>query len=262
MTLKIVAIGDVVGRPGRAALVAGLSQVREQFSPDVVIVNGENSAGGLGIDQKTLREILQAGADVVTLGDHTWKNNEFRKVLDERQDVVIRPANYPSGAPGAGALIKVLPNGFRLGVMNIIGRTFIDSPLDCPFRAAEEILRGPLKECDGIVCDFHAEATSEKYAMRHFLTGRVSFLFGTHTHVQTADEHVTDSGMAYITDLGMTGVQTAVIGMSAEVAFERFYTGLPKGYRIANGEGVMKGALVTLDGASGKALGIERVSLG
>jgi len=235
-----------------------LPSLVKRLNANGVIVNGENAAGGLGLDAKTADEIRAAGASVVTLGDHTWQKKELKVAIESRTSWLIRPGNYPPGAPGNGHTIVSL-GGEKLGVMNLLGRVFINFPLDCPFRTADALLNGPLKECSMIVCDMHAEATSEKLAMARHLDGRVSLVFGTHTHVQTADERILPGGTAFISDLGMCGSQDGVIGMDARVALQRFLTGLPLAYEVAAGEPVLHGIVCEFDPRSGKAISIERI---
>jgi metallophosphoesterase (TIGR00282 family) len=256
--MKVICLGDVVGRPGRVGLQRLVPTLVKRYGADAVIINGENAAGGLGLDAKTADDIRASGATVVTLGDHTWQKKELKVAIESRTSWLIRPANYPPGAPGHGFVV-VTVGGQKLGVMNLLGRVFINFPLDCPFRAADALLAGPLKDCKMIVCDMHAEATSEKLAMARHLDGRVSLVFGTHTHVQTADERVLPGGTAFISDLGMCGSQDGIIGMDARVALQRFLTGLPFAYEVAAGEPVLHGVVCEMDPATGKALHIERI---
>jgi metallophosphoesterase (TIGR00282 family) len=256
---RILCLGDVVGRPGRSALKQRLRALRASVRADMVIVNAENSSGGVGIDPESAREILGAGADILTLGDHTWQRREAAPWLDTNAHVCIRPANYPAGAPGKGAVVWTSSDGFRVGVMNLLGRIFMNFPLDCPFRGADELLRGPLAECDAIICDMHAEATSEKMALARYLRGRVALVFGTHTHVQTADQTILGEGTAFMSDLGMCGPTESVIGMDPDVALRRFLTGMPHAYKIGHGAVVLSGCVVTVARATGHAVAIEPV---
>lgn len=256
-TLTIICLGDVVGRPGRKAVASVLGRIREERAADLCIVNGENASGGIGLDPGGALELQTAGAQIITLGDHTWKIPELRPYLDHNSSTCIRPANYPDGAAGRGWAIWEGPGGCKVGVMNLIGRVFFNTPLDCPFRAADEILAGPLKGCDITVCDFHAEATSEKYGMGRYLDGRVSLVVGTHTHVQTSDAHILPGGTAYITDLGMCGVPESVIGMDSKTAITRFVSGIPSSYKIAKGAARLHGIAATIDIKSGKGISIE-----
>lgn len=259
MVMRILCLGDVVGRPGRVGLERLLPGLTKRHAVDVVIVNGENAAGGLGLDTKTADEIKAAGAMVVTLGDHTWQKKELKVAIETRGSWLIRPANYPPGAPGQGYTTLTV-GSVSVGVMNLLGRVFINFPLDCPFRAADEILAGPLKDCDVVVVDMHAEATSEKLAMARHLDGRVALVFGTHTHVQTADERVLPGGTGFISDLGMCGSQEGIIGMDAKVALQRFLSGMPHAYEVAAGEPVLHGVLAEVDPTKGHALRLERIA--
>jgi 2',3'-cyclic-nucleotide 2'-phosphodiesterase len=198
---------------------------------------------------------------VLTLGDHTWQRKEAKPFIEDNQDWCIRPANYPKGAPGKGWTIFE-KGPLKIGIFNLMGRTFINGALDCPFQTADEILSDPLNGTPVRICDKHAEATSEKFAMARHLDGRVSLQVGTHTHVQTADEQILPEGTAYITDLGMSGSPEGVIGMDAEVALARFRTGMPHAYKIAGGAGFVSGVVCEIDSATGKALSISRVRAG
>ncbi len=242
----VICLGDVVARPGRMALKRDLSSLREEHSADLIVANGENSSGGTGLDPTCGKEIFESGVDLITLGDHTWRRREVRPYMDQEQERCIRPANYPEGAPGRGWTIwKDTESGLSIGLMNLLGRTFINVPLDCPFYKADELLDGPLADCDLVICDFHAEATSEKIALGRYLDGRVSFLFGTHTHVPTADAQVFPGGTAYVSDLGMCGSPLSVLGLDIDTAINRFVTGLPSSYKAAKGEGKLSGVKVS-----------------
>lgn len=260
-TFTIACLGDVVARPGRAALRRLLPAFRASEGVDLVIANGENSSGGTGIDPTCAREIFECGVDLITLGDHVWRRREAREYLEREKERCIRPSNFAEGAPGCGWTIADLGSGVRIGVMNLLGRTFIGAPLDCPFREARRILNEHLSECSFIICDFHAEATSEKYAMARYLDGDVGVLFGTHTHVQTADEQLLPGGTAYISDLGMCGSPFGVIGMDADTAVDRFLSGIPSSYKAAKGEGVLCGIVVTVSKETWKAIDIRRLRL-
>ncbi|MCB0352010.1 MAG: TIGR00282 family metallophosphoesterase [Bdellovibrionales bacterium] len=259
--LRILCLGDIVARPGRGALVNLLPVVRKEHEIDFVVANGENASGGTGLDPRAAREILKAGVDVITLGDHTWRHRELRPFLSKNCHSVIRPANYPGGAPGRGATVVRLPHGGSIGVMNLIGRVFMNIPLDCPFQKADELLSHELKDADVIICDFHAEATSEKIAMGRYLDGRVGLCFGTHTHVQTADEQVLAKGTAYITDVGMCGSNAGVIGLDGETAVDRFVSGLPSSYKPAKGSSRLNGILMDYDLSEKNVLRLERLNI-
>lgn len=260
--LTVICLGDIVGRTGRQAIKEWVPKLRKEHLPDLVIANGENAAGGIGLDTECANEIREAGVDIITLGDHTWSKRDLHDYLSKKPDACIRPANYPEGAPGRGWTVWTRPSdGTKVGVMNVIGRIFMNSPLDCPFRKAEELLQGPLKECRIRICDIHAEATSEKVAFGRHLDGRLSLVYGTHTHVQTADNQVFKGGTAYISDLGMCGGATGVIGMDATVAISRFLTAMPHSYQVAGGEKMVNGIICKLDPETGKALSVERIYL-
>jgi len=258
--IKILALGDVVGRPGRQALTSELLKLKKEYNADFVIVNGENSAGGSGIDEKCANEIKAAGADLITLGDHTWQKNEVKDFLDRNSSWCIRPANYPPGAPGKGySIIKC--GDLNVGVLNLMGRVFISQFLDCPFRKADELLNGELGKADIIICDMHAEATSEKKAMGKYLDGRVALVFGTHTHVQTADEEILPKGTAYITDIGMCGPADSILGMKNDISINRFVTGMKFSYELGMGEADINGIYCEIDSLSKKASLIKRIQI-
>lgn len=261
MTFRVVCFGDIVGRAGRAALRKELKRLRTEHAIDCVIANGENAAGGVGFDSECASELLGLGINIITLGDHTWSKKDSKELLARRANTCIRPANYPDGTPGAGSTIWLSPSGLKVGVMNLMGRVFMTPTLGCPFRKADELLSGPLKDCEVIICDLHAEATSEKIAMGRYLDGRVTVLFGTHTHVQTADERILPGGTAYITDLGMCGPLDSVIGMDAEVALSRFLTAMPASYKPGRGDACLNGIIVEIEtGTPSRALSIKRLS--
>jgi len=258
--LKILCLGDIVARPGREVLARFLPTLREELKIDLVIANGENAAGGSGIDPKCAKEIFGTGVDLITLGDHTWRRREVKELLEAGDKTrCIRPANFAEELPGQGWIVKVLDNKIKVGVMNLMGRTFMNTPLDCPFRKADKLLAGPLADCSVVVCDMHAEATSEKIAMGRYLDGRVSVCFGTHTHVPTADSQLLAEGTAYVTDLGMCGSSAGVIGLKTEVALERFLKGIPSAYKPATELSELQGILVEVDLSTAKATKIDRV---
>ena len=257
--VRVLCLGDIVGRPGRRLCKERLPALRAALKADLVIANGENAAGGIGLSPETLRELLAAGVDVVTSGNHIWKHREIYPVLDKHERV-LRPLNYGSAAPGRGCLTLSLACGFTIGVINLSGRVFMD-PADCPFAAADAALE-ELKSrgAAAIFVDFHAEASSEKRAMAHYLDGRATAVLGTHTHVQTADAFVSACGTASLTDLGMCGVEReSVLGMDKTKVLKRFTTGLPYPLVPAKGDASFNGALVELDKVTGKALSIHLV---
>ena len=256
--MKILAIGDVVGTSGSDYLTSKLWNMRNQLGADFCVVNGENATDISGISRPDAIKILYAGADVITLGNHTWGRRDIYDFLDE-SEAIIRPANYPPELPGSG-YTTVTVSGYRILCINLIGT--VDLPSEsCPFRTADSILDRENGKYDIALVDFHAEATSEKIAMGRYLDGRVSAVFGTHTHVQTADEQILKDGTAYITDLGMTGPTNSVIGTEAEAVIEKFRTKMPVRFRVAEGDVEAQGALFTLDlsGNTPKVTSVERI---
>ena len=256
--MRILFIGDVVGRPGRNALKRWLPRLREEFAVDVTIANGENVAGGLGATAATLRELQQIGVDIITLGNHTWRQKELSRTLDALPSVV-RPANYAPGVPGAGSLLHELPDGRNVGVVNLIGRVYME-PAECPFAAAQRELAALRDETPLLVVDFHAEATSEKVAMGWFLDGTCTAVLGTHTHIQTADERVLPRGTAYITDVGMTGPFDSVIGMERDRIVKKFVTGMPVEFRVSTERPGISAVVIDSDDTTGRANWIERIA--
>jgi len=256
--MNILVVGDVVGKPGRTVITEFCKKKREELNIDAIIVNGENMSGGSGITKAAFEELLDSGVDVVTTGDHIWKKTETQRFINDFPQLV-RPANYPIGSPGNGSYVfEVKGINKPVGVINLLGRVFM-SPMDCPFLAVKRELEKLKRETNIIVVDFHAEATSEKVAMGWYLDGEVSLVFGTHTHVPTADETVLPKGTAYITDLGMTGPHDSVIGRDKAIIIERFITSLPKKYEVAKDDVRLNGALVSINEQTGKALKIERI---
>ena len=253
--MKILAVGDIVGENGLRKLKEILPNLKQQEKIDFIIVNGENVAGGMGITEKLFNQIIQAGADVVTLGNHTWSKKDIFNFIDNEK--IIRPANYPKGVVGKGYSIYKCKNK-KIAVMNLLGRTNMGILTENPFLEADNIINKVKDEVDYIILDFHAEATAEKIAMREYLEGRVNIIFGTHTHVQTADEEITKSGMGYISDLGMTGPKDSVIGMDKKASIKRFVTTLPEKYRIAEGESKFNGCIFEIDDETGRIQNILR----
>ncbi|WP_417773009.1 TIGR00282 family metallophosphoesterase [Stappia sp.] len=261
--MRLLFLGDLVGRSGRQAAVDVLPGLVEANAIDFVIVNGENSAAGFGITEAILQEVLDAGADVVTTGNHIWDQRDTL-VYIERQDRLIRPVNFPSGTPGRGANIFTARNGARVLVVNAMGRVFMDS-LDDPFTAVERVLDStPLGEVvDAIVIDMHAEATSEKQAMGHFVDGRASLVVGTHTHVPTADHQILPGGTAYMSDAGMCGDYDSVLGMEKDEPISRFLRKIPSGrFTPAMGDATVCGVAVEIDDRTGLAETVEPLRLG
>jgi 2',3'-cyclic-nucleotide 2'-phosphodiesterase len=254
--MRILFIGDVVGSPGREMLTTYLPKLKSKYKPTLTIVNGENSASGKGITEKIYKQILDLGAQVVTLGNHTWDQRELIEVIDYCPNM-IRPANFPEEVPGKGyAIIKI--NHLEVGVINIQGRTFLP-PLDCPFKKVDNIIAEIKKRTPIIFVDFHAEATSEKQAMGWYLDGRVSAVVGTHTHVQTADARILPNKTAYITDVGMTGPYDGILGMEREAVLKRFLTSLPVRFEVTKGREQLNGVIIDIDEKTGKAKSIKPI---
>lgn len=256
--MKILFIGDIVGSTGREMLGSYIAQLKSNCSPDIVIANGENSAGGRGITKKIANEFYQWGIDVITMGNHTWDNKEIFDFIDE-DNRIIRPSNYPSGVPGRGYTI-IENKQYKVAVINLMGRTFLP-PLEDPFRTAEKIIDEVKQTTPIIFVDFHAEATSEKEAMGWFLDGKVSAVVGTHTHVQTADERILPGGTAYLTDVGMVGPYDSILGMEKEGVLRRFLTQLPVRFEVAGGRAQLNAVLIDVDPQTGKATSIKRIRI-
>ena len=255
--MKLLFIGDIVGRAGRKALADHLDSLVDRHYVDLVIANGENAASGYGLTASVLQEIFKAGVDVVTSGNHIWDKKEVIPLL-ENEPRLLRPANYPPGLPGRGDGVFETAGGIRVGVLNLEGRVFMKN-LDCPFRSAELLVEKLRAATPIVLVDFHAEATSEKQAMGYFLSGKVSAVVGTHTHVQTADDRILNGHTGYLTDVGMTGSQDAIIGNQKEPALERFLTQLPVRLEVAKKDPVLCGVLLTINEETGCCEGIERV---
>ncbi len=255
--MKILFVGDIVGRPGRQALKRRLDHLVDRHQVDLVVANGENSAGGFGLTAEIARELFALGVHVLTSGNHIWDKKEAFDLL-ERESRVLRPANYPPGLPGYGSGVFSVPDGTPVAVVNLEGRVFMNN-LDCPFRAADRLLEGLRDRAKVILVDFHAEASSEKIAFGHYLAGRVSAVVGTHTHVQTADERILDGGTAFITDVGMTGSLDSVIGIQKEIAVEKFLKQVPMRFEVAKKHPVLCAVLLDVDADSGHARSIERI---
>jgi len=254
--MNVLFIGDIMGEPGRRAMSRLLPKVVTQQVVDLVIGNGENVAGGFGITPELAQELFEMGLSVITTGNHAWDKKEILDFI-RREPRLLRPANYPSGVPGQGSIVVETPAGERPAVLQLMGRTFMPT-LDCPFQVARREVARLKAETHAIIVDMHAEATSEKMAMGHFLDGEVSAVVGTHTHVQTADEQILPKGTAYITDIGMTGPVNSVIGIKKELAIEKFLTQMPRRFEVASGPAVFSAVLIELDGQIGKAIRIQR----
>ncbi|MDI6709633.1 MAG: TIGR00282 family metallophosphoesterase [Thermoanaerobacterales bacterium] len=257
--MRLLVIGDVVGRPGRRAVREWLPGLKADHGIDLVIANGENVAGGNGITRETAQELFACGVDVLTMGNHVWDKREVLGFID-REPRIVRPANYPPGTPGLPFGIYPTVRGPKVAIGNLSGRVFMPA-LDCPFRRADEIVDEMRRITKLVVIDFHAEATSEKVALGWHLDGRVTAVLGTHTHVQTADERILPGGTAYITDLGMTGPRDSVIGVKREIVIEKFVRQLPQKFETATGPRQFNAVVITAEDESGKALGITRINL-
>lgn len=258
--MKILLVGDVVGRPGRRAVHRLLPALRREHDLDFVIVNAENAAAGYGVTASTARELLDAGADCLTTGNHVWAQKEAYELV-ERDHRILRPANFPPDAPGRGACVYEAAGGGAVGVINLIGRIFME-PADCPFRIGRELAADLGRQCDAIIVDFHAEATSEKAACAFHLDGLVTAVIGTHTHVQTADERIFPHGTAFISDCGMTGPLDTIIGVRPEIVVRRFVTGLPARFDVPKGgAAVLSAVLVETDPRALAARTIHRIRI-
>lgn len=254
--INILFIGDIVGRPGRKIVKTVVNEIIQTEDIDLVVANGENSAGGFGITLEVCRELAASGIDVITMGNHTWDNREIDQVLNDI-DYIVRPANYPEGTPGSGYYLAESRNGMSVGIINLLGQVFLEA-LACPFRTADHYVNFLKKKTDIILVDFHAEATSEKVAMGWYLDGRVTAVLGTHTHVTTADERVLPQGTAYITDVGMTGPQNSVLGIKPEIIIEKFHSKRPKRFELADGPIEFNGVIIAAN-EYGKATSIRRI---
>jgi len=253
--MRILFIGDIVGKPGRLYLRELLPRLRQERGIDMIIANGENAAGGSSITPDTAKELFDCTVDVITSGDHIFKKKESRDVLQLFD--VIRPLNYGSLAAGEGVLVKET-KGRKVGVINLLGRVFMQ-PSDCPFQAVKNIFEDIRRQSPIIIVDMHAEATSEKLAMGYFLAGKVSAVIGTHTHIPTADERIIDNFTAYITDAGMTGSFDSVLGREKHQIIERFVTNMPVRFNLAQTDVRMQGVLIDVEDQTGRALSIQRL---
>lgn len=255
--MNILFLGDIIGKYGRKVTEYFLATIKEEYSLDLIIANGENSAHGYGITEKTYKELIEIGIDVFTMGNHIWDKKDLARNI-EKLPMIICPANYPDGVPGNRYLI-INKAGIKIAVTNLLGRTFMP-PMDCPFQAIEKLLPSLKKEANIIIVDIHAEATSEKCAMGWFLDGKVSAVVGTHTHVMTADERMLPQGTAYISDIGMVGAQNSIIGMNKDQILKRFLTQMPEKFEpTENGPGLLNAVLIKVDPSSGKAQEIQRI---
>ncbi|MEW6002098.1 MAG: TIGR00282 family metallophosphoesterase [Nitrospirota bacterium] len=257
--MKVLFIGDIVGKVGRITTRALLPTVVDRYKIDLTIANGENAAGGFGLTDKVVSEILSYGVHIITTGNHIWDKKEFVAQIS-KEDRVLRPLNYPPGVPGFGNILYTLPNGEKVGVINLSGRVFMTN-MDCPFRVGKQEIERLSKITKTIIIDFHAEATSEKIAFGYFVDGKVSAVVGTHTHVQTADEKILPGGTAFITDVGMTGPSDSIIGIEKEQVMHRFLTSMPVKFETAKGEGIFSAIVIEIDERTGKSIALQRLQL-
>ncbi|HYQ48172.1 MAG TPA: TIGR00282 family metallophosphoesterase [Thermodesulfovibrionales bacterium] len=257
--MKVLFIGDIVGKVGRNAVKAFLPSLTDKYKVDMVIANGENIAGGFGLTESLVRDLYAMGVHVITTGNHVWDKKDFVGYIS-KDNRVLRPANFAPGVPGFGSLIHTSSDGTKVGVLNLSGRVFMAN-VDCPFRKAEAEISTLAQETNIIIIDLHAEATSEKVAFGYFVDGKVSAVIGTHTHVQTADEKILQHGTAYITDVGMTGPAYSVIGIEVEQIIQRFLTGMPDRFETAQGKGILSAVVIDINAQTGKASGIQRIQL-
>lgn len=255
--MNILAIGDIVGEIGIKKIVKELPKLKEKYNIDFCIINGENSAGGMGITKKIFDSLINAGADVITMGNHTWGKKDIFSFIDDKR--IVRPANYTKGLPGNDYSI-VNKNNKRIAVINLIGRTSMGILSENPFIVANDIYNKLKNQVDIFVLDFHAEATAEKIAMGYYMDGKYTIVYGTHTHVQTADEQILEKGTAYITDVGMTGPKKSVIGMDVGVSFKRFVTSLPERYKLADSEAMINGCVFKINDETNRTEEIIRIN--
>lgn len=255
--MRILAIGDIVGENGLKKIKDLLPIITEKENIDFTVVNAENTSGGMGLNERDFAILQKMKINCLTMGNHTWGKKDIFSFIDNEK--IIRPANYSKGLPGRGYNIYEC-KGKKIAVINLIGRTDMNVLSENPFLIADELVNKLRKEADIIILDFHAEATAEKIAMKHYLDGRVNIIFGTHTHVQTADEEITDKGTGYITDLGMSGPKNSVIGMDISASIKRFITSLPERYKLAEGETILNGCVFELDDDTCKTVRIYRVN--
>jgi len=255
--LNIIFIGDISGRPGREAIFDHIYNLREKYNVDVCIANCENAAGGFGVNRDIIEELTRAGVDVFTTGNHVWSKKEIINLLNDDYNL-LRPHNLPPSDPGTGVLVYTTKKGEKIAVINLLGRLYMNVPASNPFFAADEILNSLSSDIKNIIVDFHAEATSEKKALGYYLDGRVSGVFGTHTHVQTADECILPNKTAYITDVGMSGAVNSILGINKDFAISKFISSVPSKIEIATGERCINAVFVKTD-FDGKAQDIVRI---
>ncbi|MCC5464465.1 TIGR00282 family metallophosphoesterase [Pelosinus baikalensis] len=255
--MNVMMIGDICGQPGRRTAAHYIPLLKKKYNLDLIIANGENSAGGVGITAHVLEELLELGIDCITTGNHVWDKKEVFNFIDTEKRL-IRPANYPPGTPGKGYHILSM-NNYKIAVINLLGRVFMP-PIDCPFRTADQILSEIKDRCEIIIIDFHAEATSEKLALGYYLDGQVSCIVGTHTHIQTADERILPEGTAFISDIGMVGSWNSILGVDKEPVIQKFLTGLPTKFTVASGsETIFCAVIIKIDPSTNKISEIIRI---
>jgi len=256
--MNVLCIGDIVGKPGREAVETLLPVLIEEHDIEFVVANVENAAGGSGIIPRLAESLLSCGCDVLTTGDHVWDKKEILEFLDDEKRI-LRPCNFPEETPGKGVYVATTKKGKKIAVINLLGRVFMRYNVNCPFKTFAQLIEGVRKETPNIIVDFHAEATSEKIAFGHFVNGKASGVFGTHTHVQTADEKILSKKTAYITDVGMTGPFDSVIGQNKEKIVERFLKSMPSKFEVATEDVWLNGVIFTIDEQTGLAKNILRV---
>ncbi|MEA1962539.1 MAG: TIGR00282 family metallophosphoesterase [Bacillota bacterium] len=256
--MNLLMIGDIVGKPGRKAVKEHLPTIQKEYNISFTIANGENAAGGRGLTRDIKDELIFAGIDVITMGNHVWDNKDILNFVDD-EPRVIRPANYPSPCPGQGYHIFIAGFNYKIAVINASGRVFMPA-MDCPFQTVEKIVDEVKGNADIIIVDFHAEATSEKLALAHYLDGKVSAVAGTHTHIQTADEKILPAGTGYISDLGMTGPSNSILGMDKENVIKKFISCRPARFEVATGPVQFEGLVISIDEKSFKTTEVKRIS--
>lgn len=255
--MNILFIGDIVGNPGREAIKILLPKIKKEEAIDFTVANAENAAGGAGLTPGVADELLEMGVDVLTTGDHIWDRKEILEVID-KEHRILRPLNYPEGAPGIGSIVLNSRSGTKVGVINLVGRVFMQA-VECPFKTGIKEVNKIKEETPVVIVDIHAEATSEKLALCWYLDGLVTAICGTHTHIQTADERIFQKGTAYLTDLGMTGPFDSVLGRRPEQIIRRFITGLPTRFEMADSNVQLQGAIINCDAKTGRANSIKRI---
>ncbi len=258
--MNLLLIGDIIGEPGRRILSQHLHVLKHDYRIDVAVGNAENAAGGFGVTPRIAEDLFGMGFDILTTGNHVWDKKEILSYIRDHPSL-LRPANYPDGAPGCGRAVVTTPAGDKVGILHLMGRVYMPASLDCPFRVGDREIEKLRTETNVILVDMHGEATSEKSSIGWHFDGRVSAVLGTHTHVQTADERILPHGTAFLTDVGMTGPIDSVIGVKTEEAIQKFLTQMPKKFETATGPSVLSGAVVEVDNVTGKAVSIKRIRI-